>query len=81
MGDPYNAERPMTKELIVSGYRSQHTALLARTALSREQDELSLSSQGIAVVSRGRSQQHKTNGRTGTVGFDRHQFPEYRAYL
>jgi uncharacterized membrane protein len=45
----------MTKELIVSGYRSQHTALLARTALSRQQDELSLSPEDIAVVSRGKS--------------------------
>jgi uncharacterized membrane protein len=42
----------MTKELIVSGYPSQHTALLARAALSRQQDELSLFSQDIAVVSR-----------------------------
>ena len=42
----------MAKELIVSGYPSQHTALLARTALSRQQDELSLSPQDIAVVSR-----------------------------
>jgi uncharacterized membrane protein len=42
----------MVKELIVSGYPSQHTALLARAALSRQQDELSLSSQDIAVVSR-----------------------------
>jgi uncharacterized membrane protein len=45
----------MVKELIISGYRSQHTALLARTALSRQQDELSLSSEDIAVVSRGNS--------------------------
>jgi uncharacterized membrane protein len=42
----------MVKELIISGYPSQHTALLARAALSRQQDELSLSSQDIAVVSR-----------------------------
>jgi uncharacterized membrane protein len=45
----------MVKELIISGYRSQHTALLARTALSRQQDELSLSPEDIAVVSRGNS--------------------------
>jgi uncharacterized membrane protein len=45
----------MVKELIISGYRSQHAALLARTALSRQQDELSLSSEDIAVVSRGNS--------------------------
>jgi uncharacterized membrane protein len=45
----------MEKELIISGYRSQHTALLARTALARQQDELSLSSEDIAVVSRGNS--------------------------
>jgi uncharacterized membrane protein len=45
----------MVKELIISGYRSQHTALLARTALARQQDELSLSSEDIAVVSRGNS--------------------------
>jgi uncharacterized membrane protein len=42
----------MVKELIISGHPSQHSALLARTALSRQQDELSLSFQDIAVVSR-----------------------------
>jgi uncharacterized membrane protein len=42
----------MSIELIVSGYPSQHAALLARTALSRQKDELSLSPQDIAVVSR-----------------------------
>jgi hypothetical protein len=42
----------MAKGLIVSGHPFQHSALLARTALSRQQDELSLSSQDIAVVSR-----------------------------
>jgi hypothetical protein len=42
----------MVKELIISGYRSQHTALLARTALSRQQDELSLSPEDIHVLLR-----------------------------
>jgi uncharacterized membrane protein len=42
----------MVKELIISGYPSQHSALLVQTALSRQQDELSLSFQDIAVVSR-----------------------------
>jgi uncharacterized membrane protein len=42
----------MVKELIISGHPSQHSALLVLTALSRQQDELSLSIQDIAVVSR-----------------------------
>jgi uncharacterized membrane protein len=45
-------ETPMVKELIISGYPSQHSALLVQTALSRQQDELSLPFQDIAVVSR-----------------------------
>jgi uncharacterized membrane protein len=42
----------MKKELIIAGYASQHAALLARTALSRQQHELSMSAKDIAVVSR-----------------------------
>jgi uncharacterized membrane protein len=47
----------MGKELIIAGYSSQHAALLARTALSRQQNELSISTKDIAVVTRANNGQ------------------------
>jgi uncharacterized membrane protein len=43
----------MSKELIISGYPSQHAALLARTTLSRAQNKIPLANQNIAVICRG----------------------------
>lgn len=42
----------MAKELIIAGYPTQHAALLARAALSRQQDDLSISTKDVAVVCR-----------------------------
>jgi len=42
----------MSKELIISGYPSQHAALLARATLSRQQNKIPLANQNIAVIYR-----------------------------
>jgi uncharacterized membrane protein len=42
----------MSKELIISGYPSQHAALLARATLSRQQNSIPLANQNIAVIYR-----------------------------
>jgi uncharacterized membrane protein len=42
----------MSKELIISGYPSQHAALLALTTLSRQHNKIPLANQNIAVIYR-----------------------------